>query len=133
MSRICLDTSAYSHFRRGDPAVVETIARAQWVGVPTVTLGELRSGFLLGRRPQENESELREFLAEPIVTVLDIDEPASRQYSEIVAMLRGAGTPVPTNDIWIASVAAREGATVVTYDEHFSLIQRVGSVILARP
>jgi len=45
--------------------------------------------------------------------------------------LRKAGTPLPTNDIWVAAVASRDGATVLTYDEHFRLIHRVGSTILS--
>jgi predicted nucleic acid-binding protein len=38
--------------------------------------------------------------------------------------------PLPTNDVWVASVAARDGATVVTFDDHFRLIHRVGSNVL---
>jgi predicted nucleic acid-binding protein len=41
-------------------------------------------------------------------------------------------TALPTNDIWIAAVCAREGATVLSYDAHFSAIGRVGSQILSR-
>ena len=62
--------------------------------------------------------------------VLDADDATSRVYAEIVVALRKAGTPLPTNDIWIAAVSAREGATVVTYDAHFRSIQRVGSIVL---
>ena len=47
MSRYCLDTSAYSNFQRGDQRVVGILDRAEWVGVPAITLGELRTGFLL--------------------------------------------------------------------------------------
>ena len=55
----------------------------------------------------------------------------ARVYAEIVTALRRAGTPLPTNDIWIAAIAARNGATVLTYDPHFRSIERIGSVILA--
>jgi tRNA(fMet)-specific endonuclease VapC len=58
------------------------------------------------------------------------DAEASRHYAEIVVDLRRAGTPIPTNDVWIAAIAAREGALVVTYDPHFERIARVGSVVL---
>lgn len=128
--RICLDTSAYSHFKRNVGAAVEIIDAAAWVGFPAVALGELRTGFALGRKPLENERELDAFLRNPVVEVLDVDDAASRIYADIVVALRQVGTPLPTNDIWIAAVAAREGATVVTFDEHFRAIQRVGSVVL---
>ena len=131
MSRICLDTSAYSHFRRGHAPAVQAVRRARWIGVPAVVLGELRTGFLLGRRPDQNEADLQVFLAEPLVRLLDVDDEAARHYAEIVVALRQAGTPLPTNDIWVGAAAAREGATVLTYDDHFSRIARVGSRVLA--
>jgi tRNA(fMet)-specific endonuclease VapC len=131
VSRVCIDTSAYSHFRRGDPAVVEIIGMARWIGVPSVVLGELRTGFFLGNHAVRNEDELRKFLHHSSVEVLDVDDDASRIYAEIMVALRKAGTPLPTNDIWVAAVAVREGATVLTYDDHFRLIHRVGSTILS--
>jgi tRNA(fMet)-specific endonuclease VapC len=130
MSRICLDTSAYSHLMRGDASVISVISSAKWVGIPAIVLGELRTGFLLGGHAEKNEEELGRFLSHPLVRILDVDDAAARFYSEIIVALRRAGTPLPTNDIWIASVAAREGATVITYDEHFRKIQRTGSLIL---
>ena len=130
MSRYCLDTSAYSQFRRGHEEVAALLDRAEWVGVPAVALGELRTGFLLGRRPAENEADLVEFLAHPVVATLSVDGEVSRHFAQIVVDLRAAGTPVPTNDIWIAATAARAGATVLTFDGHFEAIRRVGSVVL---
>jgi predicted nucleic acid-binding protein len=132
MSRYCLDTSAYSHFRRGDPAVVELIDAAESIGLPTITIGELRTGFLLGRRATENEAELLEFLDSPVVSELPVEGEVSRHFAEIVVELRREGTPVPTNDIWIAATAARHGALVLTYDRHFETISRVGSIVLER-
>jgi len=129
MSSYCLDTSAYSNFRRGHRELVSLVDRADWVGVPTVTMGELRTGFLLGTNRERNESELEEFLANPVVEVLHVDAEASRHYAEIVADLRGAGTPLPTNDIWIAATAACHGAAVLTCDKHFESIARVGAVV----
>jgi tRNA(fMet)-specific endonuclease VapC len=130
VSRYCLDTSAYSNFNWGEPQVVKIIDSAEWVGVPTITLGELRAGFLLGKLRERNESGLRDFIASPIVDVLPVDAEVSRHYAEIVVDLRQAGTPIPTNDVWIAAVAARVGAVVLTYDAHFEKIVRVGSMVL---
>jgi tRNA(fMet)-specific endonuclease VapC len=130
MSRFCLDTSAYSRFRRGEREVARLLDRAEWVGVPAVTLGELRTGFELGARREQNEEELRELLANPVVEELAIDGEVSHHYARIVADLRRAGTPLPTNDLWIAATAARHGALVLTYDTHFEAIARVGSHIL---
>lgn len=133
MSRYCLDTSAYSHFKRGHPPVVELIDRATWLGMPSIVVGELWVGFLLGGRVERNQKELAEFLGQPVVEELPVDREIGEIYAEMVVALRRAGTPVPSNDIWIAAVAARAGVNVLTYDPHFSAIQRVGSVVLPPP
>ena len=132
MSHWCLDTSAYSHFRRGDRQVVDLLDSAEWVGVPAIVLGELHTGFLLGARTRQNEEELNEFLENPVVQIVDVDGEVGRHYAEIVVDLRRAGTPLPTNDLWIAASAARVGALVLTYDEHFRMIGRAGAVVLRR-
>jgi predicted nucleic acid-binding protein len=132
VSRYCLDTSAYSRFQRGDLDVTDILDRAEWIGVPAIVLGELRTGFLLGSHRERNERELEAFLSHPVTREVDIDGEVSRQYAEIVGGLRRAGTPVPTNDIWIAAAAARTGALVLSFDRHFEHIFRVGSVILGR-
>jgi predicted nucleic acid-binding protein len=132
VSRYCLDTSAYSHFQRGDPRAMALIDGAEWVGVPVIVLGELRAGFLLGAQRERNEALLREFLANAVVELLRIDDEVSRHYADIVVDLRRAGKPIPTNDIWIAATAARAGAIVLTDDEHFSAVARVGSITLSR-
>lgn len=128
--RFCLDTSAYSHFKRGDSQVVELIDRAEWLGVPVVVLGELAVGFRRGSRAAANQSELDRFVANPSVEVLAIGEDVVGLYADIVLDLKKAGTPLPANDIWIAAVAARHGAAVLTYDIHFRSIARVGATIL---
>lgn len=61
---------------------------------------------------------------------LTVDRDVAQVFGEIVKSLRDAGTPLPTNDIWIAATAS--GATVLTYDRHYSAIPRVGAVVLAR-
>ena len=130
MSTYCLDTSAYSNFRRGNEEVAVLLDRAESVGVPAVARGERRTGFLLGARRSRSEAELDAFLDNPVVRVLSVDSETSRQYAGIVAELRAAGTPLPTNDIWIAATAARNGATVLTCDAHFERIARVGSLVV---
>ena len=132
MSRICLDTSAYSNFRRGEPRVVAHLDRADWVGVPSVVVGELWVGFQLGARTDQNAGELDEFLSHAVVETLPADTAVAHIYGEIFADLRRKGCPLPTNDIWIAATAARAGASILTFDEHFREISRVGSIILEK-
>jgi predicted nucleic acid-binding protein len=131
VSRYCLDTSAYSRFRTADARVVQLVDQAEWIGMPSITLGELRAGFLAGTRREQNEALLQEFLVHPSVEVVNVDDRVSRHFAEIVGDLRRGGTPLPTNDIWIAATAVGAAAHVLTFDSHFEKIVRVGSVVLA--
>jgi tRNA(fMet)-specific endonuclease VapC len=131
--RYCLDTSAYSHFKRGDPQVVDLIDRAEWIGVPVIVLGELAVGFGSGTRSHKNEAELRQFLSNPAVDVLDVTADVVPIYADIVLALKKAGTPLPANDLWIAALAVRHGAPVLTYDSHFQKVARTGALVLSTP
>jgi tRNA(fMet)-specific endonuclease VapC len=132
MSHLCLDTSAYSHFCRGDERAVGAIRSARRIGLPVIVLGELKAGFRIGSRTRENERELATFLAHPVVEVMDVDREAASHFADLFAELRRAGTPIPSNDLWIAAIALRDGATVLTFDEHFQVIPRVGKWVLGR-
>lgn len=133
MSRYCLDTSAYSWFKRGEPEIVAIVSAARWLGMPVITLGELRVGFRRGGRAERNERELAEFLRDPLVHVLDIDDEATRAYVDIALALARARRSIPSNDAWIAALALRDGATVLTFDQHFADLGLVGARVLRRP
>lgn len=106
---------------------------ATYVAVPSVVIGELWIGFLGGKRPRDNARELREFLRHRVVEEVPIDRDVAEHYAAIVRALRARDTPLPTNDIWIAAAALHVGATVLTFDDHFRAIERVGAVVLRRP
>src|SRR5512134_439358 len=91
--RLVLDTSAYSHFRAGDERVINLIAAAEIVFVPTIVLGELDTGFILGSRERENKTLLAEFLAERFVSTLPVTSEVARRYGRLIAELQRAGTP----------------------------------------
>ena len=98
--------------------------------MPSIVLGELRAGFHAGRRRERNESELATFLAEPVVEIATVDEDVATIYGELWAALRSEGTPIPTNDVWIAAVTLRAGATLLTFDRHFDKVTRLGVWVL---
>lgn len=130
MTRLCLDTSAYSNFRRGHAQAADLVDAAEWIGMPSVVIGELWTGFLLGARRAENIRELDEFLNHAVVEIVSIDEEVAHIYGDMVVELRQRGRPMPTNDIWIAATTARSGGTLLTFDEHFHEIARVGTLVL---
>jgi len=125
MSRLLLDTSAYAAFFRNHPGVKAEVQEASELFLSPIVLGELRSGFLKGARREENEKELREFLASPRCSVPVIDDETCHRYAAIHDYLRRKGTPVSPNDLWIAASAAQHGLTVVTLDGDFALIPQV--------
>lgn len=125
MSRLLVDTSAYSAWVRGHAALRAPVQRASALFLSVVTLGELRAGFRSGSRAVENEERLERFLASPRVEVLDVDADTSVPYAAIVAELRRRGTPVPANDIWIAASACQHGLRVLTLDRDFTRIPQV--------
>jgi tRNA(fMet)-specific endonuclease VapC len=127
---LALDTSAYSHLRRGHPTVIDWVASAEVVELPAIVLGELEAGFRIGRRYRENSRVLADFLEEPFVKVRPVDEEVSRRYARIFADLRRAGTPIPVNDIWIAATAMESGAHLVTFDGDFARVAGLAHTLL---
>src|SRR5215207_1905956 len=91
LSRIFLDTSAYSAFKRGHLELRHRIREASQIKLNPVVLGELRAGFLKGNRLRENLDELAQFLASPRVTMVTVDEETAVRYAVILDPLRRAG------------------------------------------
>lgn len=129
--RIALDTSAYSHLRGGDERVVELVEHAAQVCLPVTVLGELDAAFRWGARRKENEARLREFLEAPFITVLEVTVDVARRYGQVMAGLRQKGTPVATNDIWIAAATLDAGAHLVTFDRDFEVIDGLDVRVLS--
>jgi tRNA(fMet)-specific endonuclease VapC len=125
VSRIFLDTSAYSAFKRGHPQIRHRIREASEILLNPVVLGELRAGYLKGTRLAENLSELAQFLASPRVAVVVVDEETAERYAVIFESLRRAGALIPTNDIWIAASAMQCGSALLTTDPHFRAVTQI--------
>jgi tRNA(fMet)-specific endonuclease VapC len=125
VNRLLVDTSAYAAFFRDHAEVKAAVQEASELFLSPIVLGELRSGFLKGGRPAENERQLGEFLATPRSNICVIDDETSHRYAAIHDYLRRQGTPVSPNDLWIAASAAQHGLTVVTLDGDFDKIPQV--------
>jgi tRNA(fMet)-specific endonuclease VapC len=123
--RLLVDTSAYSAFMRGHGDIKVALQDADEIFVNSIVLGELSAGFMKGRRRRRNEDELNRFLASPRVKLLDVTEETAERYAIILNFLWQAGTPVPTNDIWIAASAMEYGLELLTTDEHYQKVPQV--------
>lgn len=125
MSRILLDTSGYSAFMRGDGAVKEILQMAETIYLNPIVLGEVRAGFRRGRARLKNEERLGRFLSSSRVSTITVDDETAERYAFILDGLWTAGTPIPTNDIWIAASAMQYGLKVVTTDAHFLKVPQI--------
>lgn len=129
MSTVLLDTNAYAAFKRGDADAVAILDAASRIAINSVVLGELLGGFAAGTREAENRRELDEFLSLPQVVVLPVGFATSERYGAAFARLRARGTPIPTNDLWIAASAIEHSLDLFSYDSHFRAVDglRIGS------
>jgi predicted nucleic acid-binding protein len=129
--RVMLDTSAYSHLRRGHGDALNVVAQAEIVLLSVTVLGELEAGFRVGKRYLDNRRALEDFLEEPYVGIVDVTRDIARRYGEVFAALRAMGTPIPMNDLWIAAAALTADAHLVTFDEHFQRIEGFPHLLLS--
>ena len=127
MKRILLDTSAYSLLMRGNMKIAELLDEADEVFLCAIVVGELLAGFRRGGKEQDNKSVLKDFLSVTNVGVLSIDDSTAERYSMILDYLKKCGTPIPTNDVWIAASAMQHGLILLTSDRHFSSLPQIVS------
>ncbi len=125
MTRLMLDTSAYSAFMRGHGEIHSILQHAEKIYACPIILGELLAGFTRGSHRKKNERELEQFLSSPRVSLVDIDQGTAERYAVILDALWKAGTPIPTNDLWIAASAMQHGLRLLTTDAHFQKVPQV--------
>ena len=119
---ILLDTSAYVAFKRNVHEVIELIVSSEEILFSPIVLGELMFGFRNGTKYKQNMNELHEFIQHEAVKPINIGQVTSDRYSRIASQLKGQGTPLPTNDTWIAAQTMEHGAELITFDRHFESV-----------
>jgi tRNA(fMet)-specific endonuclease VapC len=130
---LALDTSGYALFDAGFVPAVEHMERAARLAIPTIALGELLSGFRKGSRRRGNITRLEQFVATFDVEWLDVTHAVAERYAQIHDQLRRRGTPIPTNDLWIAACCLAAGATLLTADPHFHRVEGLHVLQLEYP
>jgi tRNA(fMet)-specific endonuclease VapC len=126
--RLALDTNRYTDLCRGEASVVEAVELADEVWLPFVVLGELRAGFAVGGQGPRNEAVLRRFLLKPDVGVLYADDQTTHHYASVYLQLRKQGTPIPTNDMWIAALVLQHSLVLLARDTHFDALPQLTRV-----
>ncbi len=123
--KVALDTNSYSNAGRGNASAVEILKRADQIFLPFIVLAELRAGFACGTSGKQNEARLTEFLNSPRVSLLFADEQTTHHYARVFSQLKTQGTPVPTNDIWIAALVLQHDLLLFSNDIHFAKIPQL--------
>ena len=126
--KLALDTNRYRDLCDDDQEVVRLLEDADSIYVPFIVIAELRAGFALGKKGRENEAALQRFLMKPGVEVVYPGDATTRSYASLYRQLRQQGTPIPTNDLWIAALVVERGFVLCSRDEHFKHLPQLNIV-----
>jgi tRNA(fMet)-specific endonuclease VapC len=118
---LILDTNALSAFADGDRALGKVIYDEIDLALPTVVLGEYFYGIRHSRMRKRYEAWLQANLRG--FQVLRVGLETAERYAEIRSELKSAGTPIPTNDLWIAALAREHGHPLLSRDRHFEAVR----------
>ena len=127
--RVAIDTNRYRDFCEGKDESVRCFRSASRIGVPFCVLAELRAGFACGTLGRRNEGALATFLNSPRVMILFADEQTTFHYARIFRQLREQGTPIPTNDIWIAALVQQHDLQLFSRDAHFDVLPQLARAV----
>lgn len=126
--RLALDTNRYGDLCRGSLETVSIVEQAESVALPFVVVAELRAGFAVGKRGMENEQVLRRFLSKEGVAILFADDDTTHHYAALYRQLRTQGTPIPTNDLWVAALVVQHNVVLHARDRHFAYLPQLTRV-----
>lgn len=121
-----LDTNALSAIADGEPGAVAAISKARLIAIPVVVLGEYLFGIAQSRRRAEYERWINESLR--TCRVLEISAETAARYAELWLELKRSGTPIPSNDAWIAALCRQYALPVLSQDQHFDLVKGIQRV-----
>jgi tRNA(fMet)-specific endonuclease VapC len=117
---LILDTNALSAFVEGDHALLTVIRNRIELDIPVIVLGEYLFGIRQSRLRAKYERWLEANLA--LFEILMIERATAAHYADIRGELKGAGHPIPSNDLWIAALARQHDRPVISRDRHFQAV-----------
>ena len=117
---IILDTNALSAYADGMPGAMAAVHSASSLALPVIAIGEYRFGIAGSRHHQDYVKWLERIV--PSCRVLEVTEETTHWYAGVRGELRRAGTPIPSNDLWIASLARQHMLPLLSRDAHFDKV-----------
>ena len=118
---LLLDANAMiTLFDGSDPKLESALCSAEELVVPVVVYAEVVAGTEMDtKRAKMTREALSTLMATPNTRLLPVSEATVRHYSKIFNQLKKNGTPIPTNDIWIAAATLEVGGVLFTRDRHY--------------
>ena len=104
----------------GDSQLEAILRQASEIAIPAIVLGEYRFGISQSRSQARYERWLADLLSN--CRMLAVDQATAAHYAEIRAVLKTAGRPIPTNDLWIAALVLQHELPLLSRDAHFDLV-----------
>lgn len=123
--RVALDTNRLTDLFRRDTGLANTLSKCEEVWIPLPVLAEIKAGFRGGSRAAQNEALLSGFLSRASVGVLLPSRETAEHYARLFVQLKRAATPIPNNDLWIASLVLEHDLQLITRDAHFERIPQL--------
>jgi tRNA(fMet)-specific endonuclease VapC len=117
---VILDTNGLSAMADGQSTLEPILRKAAQIAIPVIVLGEYRYGISHSPDRKHYEQWLIEYL--PKFRILDIDERTTIPYTAVRTELKKAGTPIPSNDVWIAALCRQHSLSLLSRDRHFDAV-----------
>jgi tRNA(fMet)-specific endonuclease VapC len=117
---VILDTNGLSAVVERDPGIESLLRKTSRIAIPAIVLGEYRYAISQSRERRHYEQWLAEYL--PTFQSLNVDEQTTIPYAAVRSELKKAGTPIPSNDVWIAAICRQYALPLVSRDRHFDLV-----------
>ena len=118
-----LDTNGLSALAEGEPALEPLLRKAAQIAIPVIVLGEYRYGIAHSRDRKHYEEWLTSYLSR--FRILDVDEETTISYRDVRTELKRAGTPTPSNDVWIAALCRQHRLPLLSRDRQFDSVPGV--------
>jgi tRNA(fMet)-specific endonuclease VapC len=120
---LILDTNALSAIAEGERKAVKEFTHADEIAIPVIVLGEYRFGISHSRHKDEYERWLAKMVT--VCRVFEVNEDTTVSYAALRSELRKAGTPIPSNDVWIAALCRQHNVPILSRDRHFDLVSGI--------
>lgn len=121
-----VDTNALSAWRDGDGDLLQVMALAPLLALPVIAIGEYRYGAIKSSQRPLIESWLNQIIR--TIRVLSVSVETTESYAGVRSMLDRKGSPIPSNDMWIAALALQHRLPIISRDAHFDVVDGITRV-----